>query len=119
METLELFAAPLTREAFAPFGDVIQTDGAQRVKINEGTTERFHDLARVDLASRGGYPLINIFRGQPRPQPNARPAAPVGSQYTSQTPSRPSSSTNFSEAASSAFRMRCSDSTPRSFNFGA
>ncbi|MEE2997699.1 MAG: ureidoglycolate lyase [Pseudomonadota bacterium] len=69
METLQLFPAPLTREAFAPFGDVIQTDGAQRIKINEGTTERFHDLARVDLASRGGHPLINIFRGQPRPQP--------------------------------------------------
>ncbi|MGB0630227.1 MAG: ureidoglycolate lyase [Alphaproteobacteria bacterium] len=69
METLQLFPAPLTREAFAPFGHVIETDGAQRIEINEGTTERFHDLAAVDVKSEGGHPLINIFRGQPRPQP--------------------------------------------------
>ena len=69
MKPIQLFPAPLTREAFAPFGDVIQTDGAQRIEINEGTTERFHDLAGVDLKSNSGHPLINIFRGQPRPQP--------------------------------------------------
>lgn len=69
MDPLQLFPAPLSREAFAPFGDVIETEGAQRIEINEGTTERFHDLATVDVKSDGGHPLINIFRGQPRPQP--------------------------------------------------
>ena len=69
MDALELFPAPLTREAFAPFGDVIETDGAQRFSINEVTTERFHDLAAVDIRAESGIPLINIFRGQPRPQP--------------------------------------------------
>ncbi len=33
----------LTREAFAPFGDVITLDGAQHYPINDGMTERFHD----------------------------------------------------------------------------
>ncbi|WP_372435849.1 ureidoglycolate lyase, partial [Pandoraea sputorum] len=34
----------LTREAFAPFGDVIELEGAKHFAINGGTTERFHDL---------------------------------------------------------------------------
>ncbi|HMQ57200.1 MAG TPA: ureidoglycolate lyase [Rhizobiaceae bacterium] len=55
----------LERLAFAPFGDVIATDGAERRLINNGTTERFHDLARIDVASARGSALINIFRGQP------------------------------------------------------
>jgi len=59
-----LFARPLTREAFAPFGDVIETDGAAHFAINGGTTTRFHDLAHVDVATEGGRPLISIFRGQ-------------------------------------------------------
>lgn len=60
-----LFARPLTKEAFAPFGDVIETDGAAHFAINGGTTTRFHDLAHVDVATEGGRPLISIFRGQP------------------------------------------------------
>ncbi len=60
---------PLTREAFAPFGEVIETAGAQSYPINEGTTTRFHDLARVDVTAEGGQPLISIFRGTARPRP--------------------------------------------------
>ena len=60
---------PLTREEFAPFGEVIETDSAERRTINAGSTVRFHDLARVDVAARGGYPLINLFRAQPLPLP--------------------------------------------------
>lgn len=56
---------PLTRQAFAPFGDVIETRGARHFPINNGTTERFHDLASVDVADGEGRPLISIFRGQP------------------------------------------------------
>jgi len=59
----------LTREAFAPFGDVIELDGARHYPINEGTTERYHDLAKVDVLTQGGRPLINVFRAQPRSWP--------------------------------------------------
>ena len=38
-----LLPRPLTREAFAPFGDVIETEGAHHYPINQGTTERYHD----------------------------------------------------------------------------
>lgn len=61
----------LTREAFAPFGDVIELAGAKHFAINGGTTERYHDLATVDLGPEegGGRPLVNVFRGQPRTLP--------------------------------------------------
>jgi len=80
---LVLKTEPLTREAFAPFGEVIEIAGAHHYPINENTTERFHDLARVDTGAEGGRPLINVFRGQPRPRPIAirlMERHPLGSQ---------------------------------------
>jgi ureidoglycolate lyase len=73
----------LTREAFAPFGDVIELDGARHYPINGGTTERYHDLARVDVGDNGGRTLINVFRGQPRALPieiSMMERHPLGSQ---------------------------------------
>ncbi|HSH42663.1 MAG TPA: ureidoglycolate lyase [Arenicellales bacterium] len=55
-----LRAAPLTREGFAPFGDVIDTDGARHYPINRGAVERYHDLAPVDVGD-DGRTLVNIF----------------------------------------------------------
>lgn len=66
-----LIAAPLTRAAFAPFGEVVELRGAAHFPINLGTTERFHDLARIDVDEAGGRPLLNVFRGQPRALPVA------------------------------------------------
>lgn len=61
MITLYLQAYPLTRAAFAPFGDVIETDGANHFSINSGTVERYHDLARVDVGSEyAGRPIISL-----------------------------------------------------------
>jgi ureidoglycolate lyase len=67
--TTRLRPEPLTREAFAPFGDVIETRGSRHFTINGGLAERFHDLARIDVAAEAGRPLLNIFRSQPRPSP--------------------------------------------------
>lgn len=64
-----LLIEPLTRTAFAPFGDVIELAGARQIPINLGTTMRYHDLARVDVTDEGGRPLVNLFRGQPRTLP--------------------------------------------------
>ena len=60
---------PLTRDAFAPFGDVIDAAVGDPIEINQGTTERYHDLATVDVSAEGGRPLINIFRGAPTALP--------------------------------------------------
>ena len=74
---------PLSAAAFAPFGQVIQTGGAERIMINEGTTERFHALAAADVAAGGGTPILSIFRGTRRPDPIAirmMERHPLGSQ---------------------------------------
>jgi ureidoglycolate lyase len=66
---ITLKASALSAEAFAPFGDVIETTGHSARWINEGTCERFDDLAPVDVLAAAGRPLISIFRAQPRPLP--------------------------------------------------
>jgi ureidoglycolate lyase len=62
---------PLTPAAFGPFGEVIETAGHEAVWINERTSQRYNDLARVDVQEAGGTPLISIFRALPRPMPLA------------------------------------------------
>ena len=49
---------PLSKAAFAPFGTVIERDGADIRMINEGTTTRFHALLDVDVAREGGTPAL-------------------------------------------------------------
>jgi ureidoglycolate lyase len=64
-----LVVEALTAEAFAPFGEVIQAlDAAGHYSINGGTTERFHDLARLDPGD-GGRIIASIFRSAPRELP--------------------------------------------------
>lgn len=62
--SITLAVRPLAKSNFAPYGDVIDTEGAKSFMINNGTTERFHDLADVDVADGGGEAIISIFRGQ-------------------------------------------------------
>ncbi len=81
--TAALRVEPLTRAAFQPFGDVIDAEGAQHFEINNGSTTRFHDLARIDVAAEGGRALVNIFRARPLPMPLAiamMEKHPLGSQ---------------------------------------
>ena len=73
----------LTREAFAPFGDVIATSDADHFEINNGTTIRFHDLAKVETAGERAHTLVSIFRGQPFAPPidlKMMERHPLGSQ---------------------------------------
>lgn len=59
----------LEREAFAVYGDVIEAETASRhFSINEGNTERYHDLARIDPGA-DGRAIVSIFRGLPRALP--------------------------------------------------
>lgn len=63
---------PLTSEAFSHFGDVIEAnDKAKKLEINDGFTQRYHDLAKIDVKDNNGHPLINIFRSTPLAQPIA------------------------------------------------
>lgn len=63
---------PLTAAGFAPYGDVIEPASARENRvINEGHTLRAHDLARLDLLSEGGRPIVSHFRTTPLPRPIA------------------------------------------------
>ena len=62
----------LSRENFAAFGDVIEVnDNKNHFTINDGFTERYNDLAEVDVSNKGGRTLINIFRSTPLALPIA------------------------------------------------
>jgi ureidoglycolate lyase len=83
---------PLTKSAFAPFGDVIEADPSSMRLINGGTTERFHALAAAEVAGEGARIIINLFRGQPRAFPYKvamMERHPFGSQSFSPISGRP------------------------------
>ena len=60
---------PLTRAAFAPYGDVIEPGAARAVfEINAGTATRYHDLAKLDPGLDGRL-VASLFRAEPRALP--------------------------------------------------
>mgnify|MGYP002041214069 FL=1 len=58
-------ARPLTRAAFAPYGDVLDTDWTNHYPINAGRCERFHELARIDTIGEDARAILSIFCGTP------------------------------------------------------
>ncbi len=80
---INLTPQPLSKAAFAAFGEVIETEGAAQIAINNGITTRFHDLFTIDAGDGHGRPILSIFRSAPlalphRPQKLER--HPLGSQ---------------------------------------
>lgn len=53
---------PLTKQAFAGFGDVIEVAGSDYFMINNGSTRRYHKLAEADVEEQGGRAIISIFQ---------------------------------------------------------
>lgn len=66
---LQLTAEPLTAEAFAAFGEVIDHRSADFFMINSGRTRRYHDLAKVETLGKDARTLISIFVTQPVQMP--------------------------------------------------
>lgn len=69
LTTSSLTIEPLTKAAFARFGEVIEMDGAETRSINEGFATRFHALARIDVSAGRGKPIVSLFRATRRPMP--------------------------------------------------
>lgn len=87
-----LVVRPLTREAFAPFGTVIEPDPAAMRLINGGTTERYHALAEAEAVGEDARVIVNIFRASPRAFPyrvEMMERHPFGSQSFSPIDDRP------------------------------
>ena len=64
-----LHAEPLTKAAFAEFGEVVEWDGALPVHINQGFAKRVNGLADIDVSANGGLVNISLFAAEPRPAP--------------------------------------------------
>lgn len=80
---MNLTVEPLTKEAFEPFGEVIEADPSQRRLINGGTTERYHALFTPEVTGEHARIIVSLFRGQPRSFPYAitmMERHPLGSQ---------------------------------------
>jgi len=77
---MRLTLEPLTAEAFAPFGELLEATGAHTL-INDGRCRRFTDLARLDVAE--GRPGVSLFAAEPRSLPlqiELMERHPLGSQ---------------------------------------
>jgi ureidoglycolate lyase len=57
---ISLQPEPLTKERFAPYGDVVETSLDRSDAMNEARFERFNDLCDVDLG--GGSVSISVAR---------------------------------------------------------
>ncbi|WP_028135625.1 ureidoglycolate lyase [Bradyrhizobium japonicum] len=80
---MTLSIEPLTKQAFAPFGDVVETEGRTPLSINQGYAQRFDGLADIDVAAEGGHVNISWFIASVRPAPIAirlMERHPLGSQ---------------------------------------
>lgn len=65
--TREITALPLTAEAFAPYGEVIEASGTPDRTINQGMCGRYHDLATLDFTD--GRAGISLFDAKARHLP--------------------------------------------------
>ncbi|HMN70878.1 MAG TPA: ureidoglycolate lyase [Rhodoblastus sp.] len=87
-----LAIAPLTREAFAPFGGVIDVEGMKAVTINQGFARRYDGQAKIDVGAQGGSVNVSLFTAQPRPAPieiALMERHPLGSQLFAPMQERP------------------------------
>ena len=62
-----IYTEPLTAEAFAAFGDVLEVAGAPDKLINRGLCGRYHDRATLDFSD--GRAGVSLFHGEPRALP--------------------------------------------------
>lgn len=67
--TRSIRTEPLTVEAFAPFGEVLDAVGKPDQLINQGLCGRYHDLARLDIQGDTARAGISLFKSQKRALP--------------------------------------------------
>lgn len=60
---------PLTAEAFAPFGEILEAAGEPDKLINQGLCGRYHDLATLDFTGEDARAGVSLFLSQKRTLP--------------------------------------------------
>jgi ureidoglycolate lyase len=61
-----IIAQPLTREGFAPFGQILDpADWDNHYPINAGKCERFHDMATAEATGSDARVILSVFKGTP------------------------------------------------------
>lgn len=60
----KLTVKPLTRADFAPFGDVVESEGRDSYLINNGMAERFHALAGVEATGEKASAIISLVKSK-------------------------------------------------------
>ena len=64
---MKIIIEPMSADAFAPFGDLLEAKGMPDKIINQGLCGRFHDRARMDCSD--GRAGISIFHAEKRDLP--------------------------------------------------
>jgi ureidoglycolate lyase len=64
---MKIIIEPMSADAFAPFGDLLEAKGTPDKIINQGLCGRFHDRARMDFSD--GRAGISIFHAEKRDLP--------------------------------------------------
>ena len=67
--TTAITAQSLTKQLFAPFGEVLETAGAETRLINGGTCTRFHALATIETRGEEAHSVVSLFRAEPTALP--------------------------------------------------
>jgi len=81
--TTTIAVQPLTKESFAPFGEVLEATGAETRLINGGTCMRFHALATIETRGADARAVVSLFRAEPTALPlqlTMMERHPLGSQ---------------------------------------
>jgi ureidoglycolate lyase len=64
MSAEKLAVEPLTQEGFAPYGDVVESEGRDSYFINNGMAERFHALAKVETKGDDAHTVISLVKSK-------------------------------------------------------
>ena len=73
----------VTKVNFAPYGDLISSDGVEPIDINSGYAKRFNNLANIDISKNKGEAIVSIFSALKRTFPmkiDMMEKHPLGSQ---------------------------------------
>ena len=81
--TLDVKPKMVNKENFSKYGDLISTNNAESININDGFAKRYDDLANLDTIKDGGKTIVSIFSALKRSFPmkiNMIEKHPLGSQ---------------------------------------